>query len=107
MPPSAAGRVRSGARNVSMELIANSIGQGGDIDRPVLDKTGLTGMFDVAIEFTPQLDSSSPLDANSHRDITGPTFQEALRDQNGLRLEPQMGPIDFLVVSSVEEPSPN
>ena len=107
MPPSVAGRVRSGARNVSMELIANSIGQGDDIDRPVLDKTGLTGMFDVAIEFTPQLDSSSPLDANSHRDITGPTFQEALRDQNGLRLEPQMGPIDFLVVSSVEEPSPN
>jgi uncharacterized protein (TIGR03435 family) len=42
MPPSAAGRVRSGARNVSMELIASSIGQGGDIDRPVLDKTGLT-----------------------------------------------------------------
>jgi len=107
MPPSRPGRVRSGARNVSMELIAGSIGQGGDIDRPVLDKTGLTGMFDVSIEFTPQLVSSSPLDANSHRDITGPTFQEALRDQNGLRLEPQMGPIDFLVVSYVEEPSPN
>jgi bla regulator protein blaR1 len=107
MPPSAAGRVRSGARNVSMELIASSIGQGGDIDRPVVDKTGLTGMFDVAIEFTPQLVPSSPPDANSHRDLTGPTFQEALRDQNGLRLEPQMGPIDFLVVSYVEEPSPN
>lgn len=107
MPPSTPGRVRSGARNVSMELIASSIGQGGDIDRPVLDKTGLAGMFDVAIEFTPQLVPSSPLDANSHRDITGPTFQEALRDQDGLRLEPQMGPVDFLVVSYVEEPSPN
>ena len=107
MPPSAVGRVRSGARNVSMELIASSIGQGGDIDRPVMDKTGLTGMFDVAIEFTPQLDSSSPPDANSHRDLTGPTFQEALREQLGLKLEPQMGPIDFLVVSYVEQPSPN
>jgi uncharacterized protein (TIGR03435 family) len=107
MPPNTPGRVRSGARNVSMELIASSIGQGGDIDRPVVDKTGLTGMFDVAIEFTPQLVASSPLDANSHRDITGPTFPEALRDQNGLRLEPQMGPVDFLVVSYVEEPSPN
>jgi len=90
-----------------MELIASSIGQGGDIDRPVMDKTGLTGMFDVAIEFTPQLDSSSPSDANSHRDLTGPTFQEALREQLGLKLEPQMGPIDFLVVSYVEQPSPN
>jgi uncharacterized protein (TIGR03435 family) len=107
MPPSAAGRVRSGARNVSMELVASAIGQGGDIDRPVLDKTGLSGKFDVAIEFTPQLVPSSPPDANSHRDLTGPTFQEALRDQLGLKLEPQMGPIDFLVVSSIEEPSPN
>jgi uncharacterized protein (TIGR03435 family) len=107
MPPSTAGRVRSGARNVSMELIARSIGQGGDIDRPVLDKTGLSGMFDFAIEFTPQLVPSSPPDANSHRDITGPTFEEALRDQLGLRLEQQMGPIDFLIVSAVEEPLPN
>lgn len=107
MPPSAAGRVRSGARNVSMELIANSIGQGGDIDRPVLDKTGLTGMFDVAIEFTPQLDAASPPGANTHRDLTGPTFQEALREQLGLKLEPQTGPIEFLVVSYVEEPSTN
>jgi bla regulator protein blaR1 len=107
MPPSAPGRVRSGARNVSMELIASSIGQGGDIDRPVLDKTGLTGMFDVAIEFTPQLDSSSPPDANSRRDPTGPTFLEALRDQLGLKLEPQTGPFDVLVIDYVEEPSAN
>ena len=105
MAPSVPGRVRSGARNVSMELIASSIAQAGDIDRPVLDKTGLTGKFDVAIEFRPQLVPSSPLDANSHRDITGSTFQEALRDQNGLRLEPQMGPVEFLVVAYVEEPS--
>ncbi len=77
------------------------------MDRPVLDKTGLTGMFDVAIEFTPQLDASSPPGANSHRDLTGPTLLEALRDQLGLKLEPQMGQIDFLVISSVEEPSTN
>ena len=107
MPPSAPGRVRVGARNVPMELIASSMGEGEGVDRPVLDKTGLTGMFDVAIEFTPQLTPSSPPGANSHRDITGPTLLEALREQLGLRLEPQMGQIDFLVISSVEEPPTN
>ena len=107
MPPSAAGRSRAGARNVPMELIASSIGVGEGVDRPVLDKTGLTGMFDFAIEFTPQLNASSPPGANAHRDLTGPTFFEALREQLGLKLEPQTGPFDFLVISYVEEPSTN
>jgi uncharacterized protein (TIGR03435 family) len=107
MPPSAPGRTRAGARNVPMELIASSMGEGDGVDRPVLDKTGLTGMFDFAIEFTPQLNASSPPGANSHRDLTGPTFLDALREQLGLRLEPQTGPIDFLMISSVEEPSTN
>jgi bla regulator protein blaR1 len=107
MPPSAPGRVRWGARNVSMELIATSMGDGEGVDRPELDKTGLTGMYDFAIEYTPQLTPSSPPGANSHRDLTGPTFLEALRDQMGLKLEPQTGPINFLVISYVEEPSTN
>jgi uncharacterized protein (TIGR03435 family) len=107
MPPSAAGRVRAGARNVPMELIAISIGEGEGVDRPVLDKTGLTGMFDFAIEFTPQLNASSPPGASSRRDLTGPTFLEALREQLGLRLEPQTGPFDFFIISYVEESSTN
>jgi uncharacterized protein (TIGR03435 family) len=90
-----------------MELIAGSMGEGQGVDRPVVDKTGLTGMFDFSIEFTPQLEPSSPPDANSHRDLTGPTFLEALREQLGLKLEPQTGSIDFLVISYVEKPSTN
>ena len=107
MPPSAAGRVRTGARNVPMELVASSIGVGEGVDRPVLDRTGLTGMYDFAIEFTPQLNASSPPGANSRRDLTGPTLLEAIRDQLGLKLEPQTGPIDFLVITDVEEPTTN
>jgi uncharacterized protein (TIGR03435 family) len=90
-----------------MELIAISIGEGEGVDRPVLDKTGLTGMFDFAIEFTPQLNASSPPGASSRRDLTGPTFLEALREQLGLRLEPQTGPFDFFIISYVEESSTN
>lgn len=107
MTPSAPGRSRWGARNVPMKLIATSMGDGEGVDRPTLDKTDLTEMYDFAIEYTPQLTPSSPPGANSHRDLTGPTFLQALRDQLGLRLEPQMGPMDFLMISSVEEPSTN
>jgi uncharacterized protein (TIGR03435 family) len=104
MPPSVPGRVRTGARNVSMELIASSMGGGDGVDRPVLDKTGLTGTFDFAIEFTPQLNGSSPPGVVSQRDLTGPTSIQAVKEQLGLRLEPQMGPMDVLVVDYVEQP---
>ena len=107
MPPSAPGRVRTGARNVSMELIASSMGGGDGVDRPVLDKTGLTGTFDFAIEFTQQINGSSPPGVVSQRDLTGPTSIEAIKEQLGLRLEPQTGPIQFLVIDYVEEPSAN
>jgi bla regulator protein blaR1 len=107
MPPSAPGRVRTGARNVSMGLIASSMGGGDGVDRPVLDKTGLTGTFDFAIEFTQQINGSSPPGVVSQRDLTGPTSIEAVKEQLGLRLEPQTGPIQFLVIDYVEEPSAN
>ena len=80
---------------------------GDGVDRPVLDKTGLTGTYDFAIEFTPQIEGSTPPGAVQQRDLTGPTAVEAIRDQLGLRLEPQTGPIDFLIIDYVEAPLAN
>ena len=77
------------------------------MDRPVLDRTGLTGKFDFAIEFSPQPDVPSAPDANFRPDPTGPTFMEALKEQLGLKLEPLTGPFDVLVIDNVEEPSAN
>jgi uncharacterized protein (TIGR03435 family) len=108
MAPSAPGRMRAGARNVSMELIASSMtGGSSGLDRPVLDKTGLAGTFDIAIEFTPHFDGPLAPGAKFRPDPTGPTFVEALKEQLGLRLESQTGPVDVLVVDYVEEPSAN
>jgi uncharacterized protein (TIGR03435 family) len=103
MPPSAPGRERGGARNVPMELIAGSfVGAVNGMDRPILDKTGLTGSYDFALEFAPQ--SQSP---DFRPDPTAPTFTQALKDQLGLKLETETGPIQILVVDYVEHPSPN
>jgi uncharacterized protein (TIGR03435 family) len=105
MAPSVRGRVRSGARNVTMELIASSLaGTDVDVNRPVLDRTGLTGKFDFAVEFTPKSAARSIAEANGTAGFTGPTFQQAVREQLGLKLEPTTGTMDVLVVDYVEEP---
>jgi uncharacterized protein (TIGR03435 family) len=77
------------------------------VDRPVLDETGLTGKFDFVIEWTPQFDGPPPPGVNFQPDPTGPTFLEALKDQLGLKLVPQTGPVEVPIIGHIEEPSPN
>ena len=101
MPASVPGRTRSGARNVTMELIASSMG--GGLDRPVVDKTGLTGRFDVAAEFIPRSDGARPSGAKSQPVPDGPTFVQALKEQLGLRLEAKVDPVEFLIVDYIEQ----
>jgi uncharacterized protein (TIGR03435 family) len=90
--------------------------------RPVIDKTGLTGKFDIEMEIAP--DSSMPMfqgmagrggrgdaagDAGgvpSAADPEGPTIFMAL-EKLGLRLESAKGPVDTLVIDHVEKPTEN
>jgi uncharacterized protein (TIGR03435 family) len=103
MTASSPGRVRVGGRNVTMGLIANSLRAEPDgPDRPVLDMTGLSGTFDFTLEWAPQ-----PPGSSIQPDESGPTFLEALRDQLGLKLDSQTGPVDIIVVDRVERPSEN
>jgi len=106
MVPSAPGRVRGGARNVPMDLIASSMaGSETGTDRPVVDRTDLTGRFDFAIEFVPQ--GSPSAQTSSQSDSSGPTFTTALKEQLGLRLVPQTTPVNFLVIDLIDQLSPN
>ncbi len=107
LQPSAPGRLHYGARNSPIGILAVSLTGWGNLDRPILDQTGLSGNFDYHLEWTPQLDGPVPPGATFQPDPTGPTFLEALRDQFGLKLEPQTGPVEVFVVNHVEEPSPN
>jgi uncharacterized protein (TIGR03435 family) len=67
------------------------------MDRPVIDKTGITGEYDVALEWSPEQAEAS----------SGPSIFTALEEQFGLRLESGKGPVEILVVDSVEKPSEN
>jgi len=81
----------------------------------LVDRTGLTGKFDFVMEFSLDLNMESSFDLiyiplpsdTSPADATGPTFLEALKEQLGLKLAPQKGPVDVLVIDHVEEPSQN
>jgi uncharacterized protein (TIGR03435 family) len=100
------GRLRAGSRDVNMQQIVTFLNTITGLDRPIVDQTGLTGKFDFFIEFTPQL-PPSPNNSTFQPDESGSTFLEALKDQLGLKLDSQTGPVDVLVVDHVEEPRPN
>jgi uncharacterized protein (TIGR03435 family) len=102
------GRLRVGGRDVTIEMLSTLMTTGATgIDRPVLDKTGLTGRYDFIFEFTPQFNGPVPPGLDFTPDPTGPTFQQALKEQLGFKLVPQTGPVDIVVVDHVEEPSAN
>jgi len=104
LPPNVAGRRSFGGRNVTLALVASSLPfQTGlaTLSRPVIDGTGLIGGYDLWLEWAPE-DTS---EVNNHE--TGGTFREALKEQLGLKLKPESGPVQILVIDHVEPPSPN
>lgn len=69
------------------------------VGRPVVDKTGLTGRYNIDLGWAPdELEGTSS---------AGPSIFTALREQLGLRLVPARAPVDVLVVDHVERPSAN
>jgi uncharacterized protein (TIGR03435 family) len=107
MQATAPGRFRFGARNVTMEFIARQLTSLGDLGRPAVDQTGLTGMFDFVVEFVPDISSTRQGYPDFQGDPTGPTFSQAVREQLGLKLESTKASSQFLVIDHVEHPTQN
>jgi uncharacterized protein (TIGR03435 family) len=108
MPPSVPGLTAIGGRKVTMEMFAVGLTNlYNNVNRPVIDQTGLNGTFDYTLEWVPEPDGPLLPDAKSQPDLGGPTFSEALRKQLGLKLVPEKAPIDVIVLDRVEHPSAN
>jgi bla regulator protein blaR1 len=73
----------------------------GDAGRPIQDKTGLTGKYDVTIE--------RPIPESAGTPEVKPLEMSAteIANQLGLKLEPAKGQVETLVIDHVERPSPN
>ncbi len=94
------GRVRVAGNGATIgNLIDVLIDQ---LDRPVLDMTGLTGSYGFTLDFTQTrgLSESTRVEDAPPGFSGGATIFAALPDQLGLRLEPRKAPIDLLVIDS-------
>jgi uncharacterized protein (TIGR03435 family) len=63
--------------------------------RKVLDRTGLTGLYDFTLEYAPDNAVDSEL----------PSLVTALQEQLGLKLESSKGPVEVLVIDHAEKPT--
>ena len=71
------------------------------VRRPVIDKTGLTGKYDISLEWAP--DNTPPDSELASR----PVIFTALQEQLGLRLQATTAPAATLVIDSIQRPSEN
>jgi uncharacterized protein (TIGR03435 family) len=78
------------------------------LDRPVIDRTGITGKFEIHLAFSPDDLTAAPHEPASAPEIlTAPPIFTGIQEQLGLRLVPANGPIDVLVIDHLERPSEN
>jgi len=74
--------------------------------RVIVDKTGLPGTFDIEVET--EILELGDLPPNTFGEPKeGLSLSTALREQLGLKLESERGPVDLLVIDSVDRPTPN
>jgi uncharacterized protein (TIGR03435 family) len=100
---------RMAGNSISMAQLADALSSAAG--RPVFDRTGLAGNFDVDLEWTPALGTQGSvgapgIDASSAPPAGDPPpLFTALEDQLGLKLESTRGPVEILVVDHVEHPT--
>lgn len=99
-------RIHMPARNASMTDFT-SLMQRAILDRPVVDRTGLTGRYDFDLEWAPdetQFGGEVPV---ASADAPAPPLFTAMQQQLGLKLEATRGTVQALVVDHAEKPSEN
>ena len=102
-------RARLPARDATMAEFASVLPHGA-VDRPAVDKTGLTGRYDFVLDWAPD---ESDFDGMMRAlppladDSSEPGLFTAVQQQLGLKLVPARGPIDTIVLEHVERPADN
>jgi uncharacterized protein (TIGR03435 family) len=96
------GRGQLSAQKLPMRQFVEILGS--IVEVPLIDKTGITGVFDVKLQWVPE--STSP--DSRPADIPGaPDIRTALPDQLGLKLVSAKLPVEVVVVDNVKTPSAN
>ena len=79
------------------------------VNRFVLDRTGITGFFDFDVQFTPDQPTPAPPGASPQPpvDSAGPSLFTALQEQLGIRLAATRGAVEVLVIDAISRPTPD
>ncbi len=72
--------------------------------RPVIDKTGLKQNYDFTLAFAPNIPPGVPRDRIPPEVLARPSIVDALREQLGLELRTEEGPVEYFVIDHVERP---
>lgn len=107
MPTNGAGRLRYAGRNVTIGFIADSLTGPANLGSPMIDQTGLTGTVDFTLEWAREIRRAIRPGVDLPPDSSGPSFEEALQEQLGIKLRSQKSSMSVLVVDHVERPSEN
>lgn len=78
--------------------------------REVIDKTGLAGAYDISLRWTPLQTAAAPGGGTGTApspDVEGASLFTAIEEQLGLKLVPNKGPGQVLVIDHIEHPSEN
>jgi uncharacterized protein (TIGR03435 family) len=76
--------------------------------RPVTDKTNLNGVFDLVLQFSAPQPTSTVVGQDSPpTDPPGPSIFTTIQQELGLKLESSRGPVEVLVIDSVQRPTEN
>ena len=100
-------------RGVTIKSLSASMANFYGIGRLVEDRTGLTGGFDMDMEWAPLTQFRQPGNLDPPPDFADrpvnalPTIFVALREQLGLTLEPGRGPVRSIVIERAERPAPD
>lgn len=78
-----------------------------DDERPVVDLTGLTGFYDFTLSFLPQNLPQQVHDNLPQETLDRPNLFDALREQLGLKLTAQKGPVQYFVIDHIDRPTEN
>lgn len=120
MGPTAKGEMMIEVRGSTMTQFAQRLS--GRVDRAIVDKTGVFGMFNFHLEFLPDpnipgqalpggrggeaVGAANPGSSLPPPD-TMPNLFAALQEQIGLKLASEKGPVSFLIIDHVEKPTAN
>jgi len=93
------------ARSMSMDQLASSLAP--IVRRPIVNRTGLTGGFDVELTWTPETQTGGAAQDPLSDDTSGGSIFSALEEQLGLKLISERGPVEVLIIDRLQPPSEN